>query len=304
MTATRATIDQAVRIAFEPGLLKTFDDSTPLLDMFDRKPATEDTIRWKLWYAITTAGGEFDEGDPIPLAGRNLYADCEIGMQAIGVPVTITGHALDALRGNMAYFDALKNELDGGAVRLAQLVEAYCLAQLLIGVDDSATYAGQTRTTVHSDSVVEDAGGATLAKAQLDAVYQALKLRPRSVKFNPSTHAIISTIEPVDEYRDMLITGIDASKPYVRTPSDQVLDAGLANHTIRYNNIPWIEVNSLAATYVLFINRPDVMVREARVITVEPLGKTSDNSDWWMSWHGGLAYRDPYRAAKIEDIVI
>ena len=56
MTATRTTIDQAVREAFEPGLLKTFDDSTPLLNMFDRQPAIEDTIRWKLWYAITTAG--------------------------------------------------------------------------------------------------------------------------------------------------------------------------------------------------------------------------------------------------------
>jgi hypothetical protein len=304
MTATRATIDEAVRIAFEPGLLKTFDGSTPLLDMFDRQPAIEDAIRWKLWYAITTAGGEFDEGDPIPLAGRNLYADCEIGMQAMGVPITITGHAMDAINGNMTYFDALKNELDGAAVRLGQLVETYCLAQLLAAIDDDANYAGQIRTTVHSDSVVEDAAGATLAKAQLDSIYQQLKLRPRSVKFNPSTHAIISTIEPVDEYRDMLITGIDASKPYVRTPSDQTLDAGLANHTIRYNNIPWIEVNSLAATYVLMLNRPDVMVREIRTIKLEPLGKTSDNSDWWMSWRGGLAYRDSYRAAKIENLVI
>ena len=304
MTATRATIDEAVRIAFEPGLLRTFDDSTPLLDMFDRQAAIEDTIRWKLWYAITTAGGEFDEGDPIPLAGRNLYADCHIAMQAIGVPITITGHALDALRGNMSYFDALQNELDGGAIRLGQLVETYCLAQLLAAVDDSALYAGQTRTTVHSNSVVEDADGATLTKAQLDTVYQQLKIRPRSVVFNPATHAILSTVEPAEEYRDTLITGIDASKPYVRTPSDQTLDAGLANHTIRYNNIPWIEANSLAATYVLFLNRPDVMIREARTITLEPLGKTSDNSDWWMSWHGGLAYRDSYRAGKIENLVI
>lgn len=304
MAATRATIDEAVRIAFEPGLLRTFDDTTPLLDMFDRKPAVEDTIRWKLWYAITSAGGEFDEGDPIPAAGRNLYADCAVAMQAIGVPVTITGHALDALRGNMAYFDALKMELDGGAIRLAQLVETYCLSQLLIAIDDDATYAGQTRTTVHSDSVVEDAAGATLTKAQMDAVYGALKLRPRSVKFNPSTHAIFTSVEPADEYRDTLVTGIDASKPYVRTPGDQVLDAGMANHTIRYNNIPWYEINSLAATYWLLINRQDVMVREARVITVEPLAKTSDDSQWWMTWHGGLAYRHPYGAGKIENLVI
>ena len=305
MTATRTTIDAAVYAAIEPGLVTTFAQSTPLLNLLGAKPLESgDTINWKVKYSGTSAGGDFDEGDAIPSAGRSLYANCQRSLQAVGVPVTITGHALDALRGNRNYFDALKEEMNDGMRQLAMLVEADVLAWLLESVDDDTTYAGQTRATVHMDSVVVDADSGTLSVAQMRYATAQLRYRPREVVLSPSEHMILSAPDICDEYKENLVAGYDATRPLVRNASDPNLDAAMFQKTAHFANVPWYEVNSMASTYWLLVKKSDIMLRYNRGFTIEPLGKDSDDTKWWMTWHGGLGYRDPYRAAKIENIVL
>ena len=115
---------------------------------------------------------------------------------------------------------------------------------------------------------------------------------------------ILSAPDLVDEYKDSLVAGFDASRPIVRNASDPVLDASTLQQTARYAGVNWYEVNSMASTYWLLVRRSDIKLRYIRNITIEPLGKTSDDTDWWMTIHIGMLYRDPYRAAKIENIVL
>jgi hypothetical protein len=301
--ATQTSIATAIKAAIEPGITKTFAQSTPLLNLLNVQPHTGgDSINWQLQYGANTAGGDHDEGDAIPAAGKASYAQATTSFQLIGVPVTVTGHAIDKARNG--YFDPINNEMQDGIKQLALLTEAKVLTWLLAAVDDDATYAGLTRSTVHMDSVVEDADSGTLSLAQMKSITQQLRARPREVVMNPSEHMILTNPTLCDEYKDNLVAGYDASHPIVRNAGDSSLDASMLQKTAYYAGIPWYEVNSLAETYLLLINRMHVMLRTIRSVTVESLGKTSDNTDWWMTIHIGMGYKDPYRAAKIENIVL
>lgn len=301
--ATRSSITAAVRAAIEPGLVTTFAQSTPLLNLLNiQQLESGDSINWKVKYAANSAGGDHNEGDPLPTAGKASYADATRSFQLLGVPVKVSGHAMDAARGS--YFDPIEQEMQDGIKQLALLTEAKVLVWLLAAIDDDSTYAGLTRSTVHMDSVVVDADSGTLAIAQLKSLVQQLKARPREVVLNPADHMWLSAPTLSDEYKDNLVAGYDAAHPIVRNASDQVLDASTLQKTGYYAGVPWYEVNSLAETYVILLNKNHVKLRWIRNVTVEPLGKTSDDTEWWMTYHIGMAISDPYRNGKIENIVL
>jgi hypothetical protein len=314
MTATRTTIDAAVYAAIQPGLTKTFAQSTPLIDIVNGQGESMggggllkaaplesgDTINWKLQYSANSAGGDFAEGDTIPASGRALYADLSRSLQLIGVPVAFTGHAKDALSGNMKYFDALLNEINDGLRQLAMLFEAKVIAWLIEAIDDSATYAGQNRSTVHTDSVVVDADSATLSKAQLKSLTAQLRYRPREVILNPTDHRFIASPAMCDEYRDIY----ESTRTITPVSREGNLDVSLQESSLSYAGVPFAEINSLADTYVILMNMRDIIIRYNRPVTIEQLGKRNDNTEWWLTFHGGLAVRDPYRAGKIENIVL
>jgi hypothetical protein len=306
--ATKTTIAAAIQTAFAPGLTKTFYEGMPLLGMFPKFPNPGgDSYDWKLNYAGNSSAAVYTEGATPPAAGNQSYADMTVADEHIWVTVQITGHAKDAARNG--YFDPVRKEMEGGVSALQHKIEEQFVTYFEAAIDNSATYGGQTRTTVHADSVTVPGGSAALTLAMLSSMYEQLKLDPRDVQFNnPNEYSIISSPEQLTAYTEIGFglhkvgddesTGIN--RPYTTMSGDAVADAGLLKHTLRYNNIPWYEVATVTNTLVFLTKNTDVFIAETRPLTIEPLGKTDDSDKFLLTWAGAMGHRDPYRAARIE----
>lgn len=308
MGATTTTLASAIATTFIPGMVKTFDEGTPLLNFlgFPGKPNLGgDSIDWKLQYA-GNAGSILNENDALPAAGNMTYADMTIAHILFVNVVEFTGHAVDAMKNG--YFDGIAKELDGGVSGLLHKIEEKFVTVLEGAINDDTSYGGQTRATVHADSYVVAGGSAANTLANLSELYQALTLDGRGVTYDPARHFLFSANEQTTAYTEIatghIVTGdAEASgshRPYVTNQTDDTLDAGMMKHTLRYNGLPWYGFRTATNTLVSLADRSQIVLEWSRPITIEPLGKNDDNTKFEISWHGGLAYIDPYRAGRIE----
>ncbi|MHC5062111.1 MAG: hypothetical protein ACYTFK_13685 [Planctomycetota bacterium] len=306
MAATTTTLATAIQTIFGPKMIKTFDEGTPLLNLLGKSPSRGgDSTDWKLNYA-GNAGEAYSEGDTPPAAGNQSFADATVAHSNYWNVVQITGHAMDAMKNG--YFDGVEKEMMGGVSGLLRTIELALMAQLVAAINDDTSYAGQTRATVHSDSYVVAGGSAALTLAMLSELYEALKLSPRSVGYDPSDHMFLSAPEQWTAYTE-IATGItyvgdDEStgvhRPFTTAQTDTSLDAGLQAKSGFYNRIPWFEVNSLTNTYVFLTRRSNILIEESRALTIAPLGKIDDSDRFLLTWGGNLTHEDPFRAGRIE----
>ena len=304
--ATKTTLATAIQTVFQPDMVKTFYEGTPMLNFFGTRPsAGGDSIDWKLNYA-GNAGYIYNEGDAQQVAGNQSFADMTIAHIHFANTCQITGHARDAMKNG--YFDGVKKELDGCMSGLMHKVEEKLVTVLEGAINDDTTYGGQTRATVHADSHVVAGGSAALTLAMLSAAYETLQLDPRGVQYQPSEWAWISSPEQRTAYTEvatgLIVTGdaeaAGANLPYSTSQSDPGIDAGKMNKVLTYNSIPWVTFATSTNTLVLLVKKSNVLIEEARPLTIEPLAKTDDSDTVLMTWAGSLAYLDPYRAARIE----
>jgi hypothetical protein len=304
--ATTTTLATAINTIFDPMMRKTFDEATPLLNLLGKTPSKGgDSSDWKIHYA-GNAGESYSEGDTPPSAGNQSYADATVAHGNYWNVVQITGHAKDALKNG--YFDGVQKEMIGGVSGLLRVIENAMMALLVAAINDDTSYAGLTRATYHMDSYVKAGGSAALTTAMLSEIYQALKLSPRSVTYDPSDHMFLSGPEQWTAYTEvatgLIVTGdaeaAGANLPLVTNIADGTLDAGLQAKSGFYNRIPWFEANTLTNTYVFLTRRSDIVIEESRPLTIEPLGKIDDSDRFLLTWGGNLTHRDPYRAARIE----
>ena len=305
--ATKTTLATAIKTTFEPGMQKTFYEGTPLLNLFPRRSNTGgNSVDWKINYA-GNAGATYDEGDTPPAAGNQSYVDATVGHQHFWNVVQITGHAKDALANG--YFDGVRMEMEGGVSGLLHKIEETFISTLEGAINDDTSYAGLTRATYGLASDVTAGGTAALTLAMLSEMYETLKLDPRGVMYNnPKEWMIMSN--PVQEtaYTEVatgtIVTGdaesAGANLPYNTSQNDPSLDAGLLKHTIEYNKIPWFSIPTMTNSYVFLTRRSDILIEEARPLTIEPLGKIDDSDRFLLTWAGQIVHLDPYRAGRIE----
>lgn len=305
--ATTTTLSTAIQTIFAPQMRKTFYEGTPLMRLLGIRPSLGgDSHDWQVNYA-GNAGRAYSEGDAPAAAGNQSFANLSLSHSNFDNTVQISGHARDALKNG--YFKGVEKEMMGGISGLMHTIETAMVTQFIAAINDDATYAGQTRTTVHTDSHVVEAGSAALTLAMLSEMYETLALDPRAVEYNnPLEYAIISSQEQQTAYTEVgtgiMYVGDDESTgpnfPYSTMSTDQVLDAGKLKHNIRYNGIPWFVVPTMTNTYVFLTKMVDTWIEESRSLTIDPLGKIDDTDRWLLTWGGVLVHEDPYRASRIE----
>lgn len=303
--ATTTTGAEAIAQIFQIGLQKTFNEGTPLLNLYGWVPykggnATE----WKLNYA-GNAGALYDEGDTPPAAGSQSYADMSEGFFSAWNTVKVTGHLKDAMKGG--YFDAVAEEMAGGMSGLMRRVEQKAMTKYEAAINDDTTYAGQTRATVNADSYVVEAGSSSLTLAMMSEWYEALTLDPRGVEYD-NDWVITSAPEQRTAYTE-IATGVIFSGdeettgphlPFGSSQMDPKIDAGRQRKTILYNDIPWWTLSTHTNTLIFATRKSDVLIEEVRPLTVEPLGKTEDADEYLITWRGNLTHKSPYHAARVE----
>lgn len=306
--ATTTTLTEAINTLYQPGLTKTFYEGTPLLKLlgWPFKPhLAGDSIDWQLNYS-GNAGVLLNEGDALPAAGNQEFANMTVAHFTAANTVQITAQAKAAMKNG--YFDGVKAELDGGLTGLTHKIEEKCVSLLEAAINDDTSYGGQTRATVHADSDVTAGGSAANSLANMSEMYETLQLDPRAVEYNPRDHIITSAPEQLTAYTEiggrLMYVGDDESTginaPYVMSQNDTQFDAGLMKHIPLYNNIPWMTLATHTNTLVFLWKRSDILAEEGQGVLLESTAKTDLSDSYVFSWIGGLAYRDPYRAARIE----
>lgn len=306
--ATTTTLSAAIDTLYQPGMTKTFYEGTPLLKLLGW-PFTPhlggDSIDWQLNYA-GNAGVLLNEGDALPAAGNQTYANASVSHFTAANVVQVTAQAKAAMKNG--HFDGVQKELDGGLSGLLHKIEEKCVSLLEAAINDDTSYAGLTRATVGMASDVTAGGTAANTLANMSEMYETLQLDPRAVEYDPRDHIITSAPEQLTAYTEiggrLMYVGDDESTginaPYVMTQNDSQFDAGLMKHIPLYNNIPWVTLATHTNTLVFLWKRSDILAEEGQGVLLEPLAKTDLSDTWVFSWIGGLAYRDPYRAARIE----
>lgn len=308
MAATTTTLAAAIKTTFEPGMTKTFYDGTPFLNYvgFPGRPNSGgDSIDWKVKYA-GNAGVILNENDALPAAGNVSYADATIAHTLFANTVEFTGHAVDAMQNG--YFDGIAEEMAEGVAGLLHKIEEKFVTVLEGAVNDDTSYAGLTRATYGLASYVVAGGSAANTLGNMSELYEALTLDGRGVVYDPSRHFIFSSPEQKTAYTEFataLVYSADdettgVNRPYGTSQMDPILDAGMMKHVIRYNGIPWVDFATATNTLVTLCDRTQIILEQSRPVTIEPLAKTDDNTKFEISWHGGLAYKDPKRAGRIE----
>lgn len=306
--ATLTTAASAVIIAKQPGLTKTFYEGTPFTRLAGMpKPNTGgDSLDWTLNYA-GNAGFELNEGDALPELGYQSYGDLTVAQFTIA---NTWGVSEQLQAGQSAgYFNAVSKEMEGCVTGLKHKLEEKLITLIEAAINDDATYAGQTRTTVHSDSDVTAGGTAALTLAMLSEMYETAEIDPRAVEYNPGDDIIISN--PVQKTAYSEVAGATAyvgddetvatgNRPYATNSVDAKLDAGMMKHSIEYNGLPWYSVATMTNTIILRIRLSDILFEEAAPLTMKPLAYVNLVEKHVMFWIGKFAYRDPYRASLIE----
>lgn len=307
MGATVTTLATAIQTIFAPMMRKTFYEGTPLMRLLGIRPSLGgDSHDWKVNYA-GNAGRAYSEGAAPAAAGNQSFADLSLAHSNFDNTVQISGHAIDAMRNG--YFNGVEKEMQGGISGLMHTIETAMVAQFIAAINDDASYAGQTRTTVHTDSDVTAGGSAALSLEMLSEMYETLTLDPRAVEFNnPKEFAIISSQEQLTAYTEVgtgiMYVGDDestgANYPYATMSTDQILDAGKLKHKVEYNGLPWFVIPTITNTYIFLTKMADVFIEESRSLQIDPLGKIDDTDRFLLTWGGVLVHEDPYRAARIE----
>lgn len=308
--ATTTTLSAAIRTIYNEPMTKTFYEGTPLLRLlgWPFKPhLAGKSTKWQLNYA-GNAGVLLNEGDALPAAGNQTYANASVDHFTAANTVQITAQAKAAMENG--HFDGVKKELDGGLSGLLHKIEEKCVSLLEGALNDDTSYAGLTRATVHMDSYVVAGGSAANTLANMSEAYEALQLDPRGVDYDTTDYIVSSAPEQLTAYTEIggrLIyseggdpgaTGINT--PYNMSQNDEKFDAGLMKHTHYYNKLPWKTLATHTNTLVFFWRPSQVIAEEGQSVALEPLAKTDLSDSFVFSWIGGLAYRDPYRAARIE----
>ena len=292
--ATKTTLATAINSVFRPVMVKTFDESTPIVDFFGTVPSLGgDSIDWKINYAGSDSAETFSEGDAAPAASYQSYVDATLGHNHFQNTVQISGHAKDALKNG--YFDGAIKEIQGGVSALGHLVETTIMADIVDAIDDDTTYAGLTRATYGLASFVQAGGSVALTVEMLENCWEAMLLDGRTVDMSDFLWFCSPEQDMAYQRAADGLGGIN-----LNLEMGSQLDVGRAQSSRSFNGKPIVVFSTLTNTYVFGTKKSDILIEEARPLTIEALGKTDDTDKFLITWAGKGAHLDPLRACRIE----
>lgn len=297
--ATTTTAAAAVAKTFEPMLQKTFDENVKLINHFGKTDAKDGLYSyWNVHYAGNTSSETYSEGDPAPNPGYQSTVQAAVAHNSIQTVVQISGHLQDSMSIGDRYFDAVKLEMQGGVNALMHKVEETLAAQLIDAIDDDTSYAGLTRATYGLASAVTSASSAALSMSMLEEAWEDVSIDGRNV--DKSDFEIYSSAEQETAYV-RCASGAGGNYVYQKL-GDGAFDAGRLQSTTAFNAAPWYVIPTLTNTYVFGSRKSDIVIEEARALTIKPLAKTDDSDKWLITWRGGLTHRNPKMTFRIESL--
>ena len=299
--AGETTTTQAAAIAktYQPMLEKTFYDGLPILTHFGMQPALDAAATNIIFhYAGNTSAQTYSEGDAAPAPGTESTVQGTVAHNSLQATVKVSGHLKDSMRYGQRYYNALDLAMEGAVNALMHKVEETLMAQFIDAIDDDTSYAGLTRATYGLACAVTDASSAALTMNMLEEAWEDVSIDGRVV--DKTDFELYSSAEQLTAYT-RAASGLGGNYVYQQL-GQGTFDAGRIQSSIAFNGAPWVVLPTLTNTYVFGCRRSDVMIEEARPLTIEPLAKVDDTDTWLLTWRGGLVHKNPKMAFRIESL--
>lgn len=294
--ATVATTGTAIGTFFQ-GLVDTADSTnTPFMNRFPAIQADGKAYDWGVLYGDNASNASMSEGGTFSTAGNSLTAAASVSYagKLRQTVYALTGTARDFAR---------KGNYDPMAIEMLSAIRAHnrgdeeaLVTAFEAAIDPSGDYGGLSRATYKMASYEADIVAASLALSNLATMDETLRSDP--IDADVARNIILSAVDRRNEYLAVAV-GTGAGDARITPSAQDLIDAGLTEHSTAYNGKPWYDISTMTDGTVIEVNPANVKHLVIRPLTIEPLAKTTDADTFGLTSHRALVVEHTRKAGKI-----
>jgi len=253
------------------GVFPTLDSTaTPMLDFMGTDTnVVGDSVDWVVNSAGNTSSTTFVEGDAPSAAGYQTYYALTLAMSSYQYRTMcqITGTAVRAAKGG--YFGVIERELQGAMLNHQAYLEDGAVTFMEAAIDDSGTYAGQTRATVNTASLET---AVTPTVAQMNTAQTTIMADPISANW-----AGMSLLAPIEFVNSYATVSAGASTYEYNAIQGQRIDSGKLSN-IGFGGKNFTLVGTMTDTTTLWLEPSNCTRKVWSAIETDVLAKNDDST--------------------------
>jgi len=294
--ASATTLAEALQTHFQPAMVKTFYEGTPIIDFLGTTPAKSGkAIEWQVNTTGNDSAETYSEAAAAPTGGSQAYYSPSVAFNHFQAVSHISGHAKDAMKGG--YFDGAIKEIQGTVSALAHLAEETIMADIVAAIAIDANYGSIDRTTMGMDAFNVAAGSVALSIEDMEDCWEAMHIEPRICDMSDFFFFCAAEQDMAYQRAADGLGGVNLNLNLGAT-----LDVGRAQSSRAFNGSPIIVFPTLTNTYMYGSKKSDLLIEELRPITIVPMGVTEDADKFLVTWAGKAVHLNPGRATYISGL--
>jgi hypothetical protein len=170
------------------------------------------------------------------------------------------------------------------------------VTSLEAAIDSAGSYGGLLRSTYKLASYEASTAAAAIALSDLATMDETLRSDP--IDADMSRNVILSAVDRRNEYLAVAV-GTGAGDARVTPAAQDLIDAGLTEHSTAYNGKRWFDISTMSSGTILELDLANVKRMQIRPLTIEPLAKTTDADTFALTSHEVLVVENTRKAGKI-----
>ena len=308
--ADLTTAANAIKTIVDETVVRGIFTNDELRSIFPSKASRGGTT--KNWHLLTSgvAGQATQDGASYAAVDSNAYQRATLSYRLYDATIGISSGLRAALLNNLAsYFDAIVREtqeaINGVNDAAATQWLGASVEGLLLAIDSTGTYAGQSHSGVTGWNSYEDTTAAALSHAMLDDMRENLRTTERRGRPN----LILSAENQISNYTRLSGPGqrqsfVTQTMPGVQPQSD----IGENRDNAGFGGMPWIGLADLDASTILMLPRECIEITNHErtagdggweTVDVPPGGHTQQVN---VSYYGLISCLDPFRCGKLSGV--
>lgn len=269
-----------------------------------------DPLQWNITYAGNGSAETYVESQAAPVAGKQSYARASLSFFHTRVVAGYSGHVADQVRNGGVYQDPIQDAIQKGVMDLFVQVEStLCGSTQDQGAqsvfDGGDTYAGLAPGTYTSWKSLETAVGGALSFTVLEDNIETAALSP----YLSQPTDILCCHNQITNY--VRLAGSSAATSLMRfappagggTNDLGMTPGGLLQGQVSWNGMPFHGISGLTNTVILMLDMTSpVRLVVKRDVTVEPLAKTSDDTNVQITYACALQALERNKHIKLTGV--
>jgi hypothetical protein len=242
---------------------------------------------WNLVTAANSSAETYSEGQAVGQPGKQTYGRTSLNPFYTRIQFGYSGHVADQVRQGGVYDDPISMELQKAVEDLFVKVESTLVGStadqgVQSVIDGGDTYANVAPGSVTSWKALETAVSAALSYTALEDNIELAALTP----YTSQPTDILAPMNQVTNYQRLAGASATTSLMRFSSPANGgsmdlgSMPGGMLQGRLAWNGMPWTPISGLTTTVILLLDMAsDFAIEVFRDVTVEPLAKTSDDTN-------------------------